>query len=352
MNDIAMCAPQIAVADMIPKSPAHWQQCMREAITSPQELLRLLNLDVSTAELATASTFPLRVPRGFVARMRKGDPRDPLLLQVLPLVHEDCPSPGFVSDPVGDLASSRAHGLLHKYPGRALLIATGACAIHCRYCFRREFPYGEQNARRREWQDALQLLRADESIHEVILSGGDPLSLSDTALASLSEQLDAIPHLKRLRIHSRHPVVLPERVDDHLLAWLTKSRLQPILVLHCNHPQELNEEVRQALQKLKSAGISLFNQSVLLRGINDSLQVLSDLSQELFTQGVIPYYLHQLDRVQGAAHFEVPDSKAIELHNQLRNLLPGYMLPALVREVPGELSKTPILQSKDDIRPS
>lgn len=331
---------------MIPKSVPAWQQAMRDAVTDPHELLALLELDSARIRLPVAALrhFPLRVPRSFVARMRKGDPCDPLLLQVMPQLYEDQEIAGYVADPVDDLASALTPGLLHKYPGRALLISTGACAVHCRYCFRREFPYPEQNARNNAWEPALQAINADPSIEEVILSGGDPLSLSDERLLALSQQLDAIPHLQRLRIHSRQPIVLPERVDDALLAWMSKGRLQRIVVLHCNHPRELDQAVIDAIRALRARGIALFNQSVLLRTVNDDLQTLRELSQQLFSAGVVPYYLHQLDRVRGAAHFEVTDQEALRLYQQLQDSLPGYMVPRLVREIPGELSKRPLMQ--------
>ena len=327
---------------MIPKSTTAWQQAMQTAITDPHELLELLGLRAQDLGLAESvlRQFPMRVPRSYASQMSKGNPRDPLLLQVLPQAAEALSAPGYITDPVGDLASERIPGLLHKYPGRVLLITTGACAVHCRYCFRREFPYAEQNAGRHAWQDALQLIRNDSSIEEVILSGGDPLSLSDSRLAALSDELNAVPHLKRLRIHSRQPIVLPERVDEPLLHWLRKGRLRKVMVLHTNHAHELGPAVTMGLEKLKDTGVTLLNQSVLLRDINDRADVLSDLSKRLFDNGVIPYYLHQLDRVEGAAHFEVSDERALTLHKKLQDTLPGYMVPKLVREIPGELSKT------------
>lgn len=342
MTSAVATAPQSAAADMIPKSrPSGWQQAMRETVRDIDELLDLLGLNRSQVPLpcGPGEQFPLRVPRSYVARMRHGDPQDPLLRQVLPLKAEDISNPGFTPDPVGDLASERAPGLLHKYPGRALLITTGACAVHCRYCFRREFPYTEQNAAAGEWHSALDVIRKDESLEEIILSGGDPLSLSDHRLAALADELDAIPHLQRLRIHTRTPIVLPERIDDQLLAWLGEGRLKRIIVLHCNHANELDEAVGTALGKLRLTGALLLNQAVLLRGVNDDLQSLAQLSRALFAAAVVPYYLHQLDRVQGAAHFEVPDDDALRLYQELQDSLPGYMVPRLVREISGELSK-------------
>lgn len=331
-----------------PASPAiplpRWQQALAEAITDPAELLQVLQLDPALlpAAQAAARLFPLRVPRSFVARMQPGDPADPLLLQVLPLAAELPESPGFSTDPVGDLASRIAPGVLHKYAGRALLIATGACGVHCRYCFRRHFPYGPETASSRHWQGALTALRADPSLDEVILSGGDPLSLNDRRLRELTDQLATIPHLRRLRIHSRQPIVLPERVDAGLLAWLDSTGLPTVMVLHANHAREINTDVMQACQALQGCGVRLFNQSVLLKGINDAVPALAQLSETLFAAGIQPYYLHLLDRVQGAAHFEVPETRAQQLMQALTDRLPGYLVPKLVREIPGHASKTPV----------
>lgn len=325
---------------------ARWQTELADAVSDPAELLRLLELDGAalTAARAAGREFPLRVPRAFVARMRKGDITDPLLRQVLPLSEELDDAPGFSNDPVGDLSSHAAPGVLHKYHGRALLITTGACAVHCRYCFRRHFPYTDDNARTQDWRAALEYLRADSSISEVILSGGDPLSLSDRILADLVARLQQIPQLRTLRIHTRQPIVLPSRVDLALLAWLRDCSLRKVVVVHVNHAQELNAAVVDALAKLQGAGVTLFNQSVLLKGVNDSVEVLANLSQALFAAGVIPYYLNLLDRVQGAAHFEVLELRARELMQGLRARLPGYLVPRLVRELPGAPGKLPITE--------
>lgn len=325
-----------------------WQRALAEAVTDPAELLHILQLETSLlpAAQAAARQFPLRVPRGFVARMRPGDPADPLLRQVLPLAEELQVHAGFVTDPVGDLPSraapGQAPGVLHKYHGRALLIATGACGVHCRYCFRRHFPYGDELASSQHWQAALDLVRADETIQELILSGGDPLSLNDRRLYELSRQLPGIAHLKRLRIHSRQPVVLPQRVDAGLLAWLDSIHLQKVMVLHINHAHELDDEVIAACKALHQHGVTLLNQSVLLRGVNDSVHALAELSESLMAAGILPYYLHLLDRVQGAAHFEVSEQDATCLLRELITRLPGFLVPRLVREVPGHASKTPV----------
>lgn len=322
--------------------PARWQTELADAIRDPAELLQLLDLDPALASTDAARQFPLRVPRAFVARMRKRDPNDPLLRQVLTSAAELADMPGFVTDPVGDLASRRQPGVLHKYRSRVLLITTGVCGIHCRYCFRRHFPYQEETARSQDWRAALDYLRGETGVNEVILSGGDPLSLNDRQLAGLVAELEAIPHIRRLRIHTRQPVVLPSRVDESLLAWLGTCRLQKVVVLHVNHARELDASVTDACAKLRQAGALLLNQSVLLKGVNDSVEALTDLSEALSAAGILPYYLNLLDRVQGAAHFEVPENEARTLMRDLRARLPGYLMPRLVREIPGAAAKQPI----------
>lgn len=324
--------------------PVRWQQALREAVRDPRELLDLLGLDRLAPRLSAEAMvqFPLRVPRGFVARMRRGDPRDPLLRQVLPLDDEMRPMPGFGLDAVGDGAAKTAPGVLQKYRGRALLVATGSCAIHCRYCFRRHFPYAEETAARDGWREAVDLIRQDASIEEVLLSGGDPLSLSNGKLAELTGALADIPHLRRLRIHSRLPIVVPERVDDGLMAWLSTLPWPVTLVVHANHANEFDSTVDAALGRLRAAGVHLLNQAVLLRGVNDSVDALAALSERGFAAGVLPYYLHQLDRVAGVAHFEVDDAHARALHAGLAARLSGYLVPRLVREIPGDTGKRPL----------
>lgn len=331
-------------ANRIPAQPMRWQQLWREAISDPHELLRLLDLTAYASDLLPASDtgFALRVPRGFVARMRRGDPADPLLRQVLPLAAELGEVPGFTRDAVGDIAARAANGVLHKYQGRALLIATGSCAVHCRYCFRRHFPYAEETAAANRWEQAIAHLRSDDSITEVILSGGDPLSLSTPKLAELTYILATIPHIRRLRIHTRLPVVLPERVDAELIEWLGALPFQRVVVIHANHPNEIDPSVAAACNGLRDAGATVLNQAVLLRGVNDDAGVLASLSERLFAAGVLPYYLHQLDRVAGTAHFEVDDMRAAALLDALRERLPGYLVPRLVREVAGAPSKLPL----------
>jgi EF-P beta-lysylation protein EpmB len=321
--------------------PPRWQQLWREAVRDPRELLSLLGLEHLAGKVSEAAAiqFPLRVPRGFIDRMRHGDPHDPLLRQVLPLDDEDRIVPGFGLDAVGDTAARAASGVIRKYRGRALLVATGSCAIHCRYCFRRHFPYAGENAAAGGWSEAVALIATDPSIDEVILSGGDPLSLATSKLAELTEALATIPHLRRLRIHTRLPTVLPERVDAALLGWLRALPWPVTLVVHVNHANEFDAKVDAALASLRDTGAILLNQAVLLRGVNDTVDALVDLSERSAAAGVLPYYLHQLDRVAGAAHFEVDDATARSLHAALAARLSGYLVPRLVREVAGDPGK-------------
>ena len=321
-----------------------WQRLWREAVRDPRELLGLLGLEEAAAGIseAAAAGFPLRVPRGFVARMRPGDLHDPLLRQVLPVDAEERVVPGFGLDAVGDGAARKAEGVIQKYRGRALLVTTGSCAVNCRYCFRRHFPYAEETAARDGWSAAVAAIAADPSLDEVLLSGGDPLSLATPKLAELTAQLARIPHLRRLRIHSRLPIVLPERVDAPLLQWLAALPWPVAFVVHANHANEFDDQVDSALAGLRGAGAQLLNQAVLLRGVNDSVDALAALSGRGFAAGVLPYYLHQLDRVAGTAHFEVDDEVARALHAGLAARLSGYLVPRLVREVPGDTGKRPL----------
>lgn len=319
-----------------------WQQALSNCITDPAELLEILQLDPQLLEAATAASqiFTLRVPRGFVARMQKGTVHDPLLRQVLPVINETQLVPGLSTDVVGDLPARKIPGLLHKYHGRVLLTLSGACAINCRYCFRRAFPYRENNIASEQWQKILEYLKQDTSVEEVIFSGGDPLVASDSRLATMFRDLADIDHIQRLRIHSRLPIVLPERVTDELIDSLTATRLVPIVVVHSNHPNEIDQSVAEALQKLQQQHIYLYNQAVLLKQINDDVSVLSTLQKKLFQYGVQPYYLHMLDEVQGVSHFNVAEETAKKLYQHLQNTLPGYLVPKLVRENAGEMAKT------------
>ncbi len=319
-----------------------WQDELANLIRRPAELLEMLELDPALLPdaLTASADFPLRLPRSYAARMRKGDINDPLLRQVLPLGEELLAAPGYSADPLGEQESNPHPGLIHKYRGRVLLIVSGSCAINCRYCFRRHFPYQDNRPGRQDWQAALDYIAASDDITEVIYSGGDPLSAPDSQLRWLTEQVVAIPQVQRLRIHSRLPVVLPSRIDEGCLEWLTGHRLQTVMVIHSNHANELNSEVGQALTQLREASVTLLNQAVLLRGVNDSVETLEALSETLFRHGVLPYYLHLLDRVAGASHFEVPQDRALQLHRLLQLRLPGYLVPKLVREDAGAGAKT------------
>lgn len=319
-----------------------WQKSLANAFTRLSDLLDFLHLraeDLRSSE-AAAQQFKCLVPRGFAERMTVGNPLDPLLLQVLPTHHELHSVPGFVDDPVGDLNANPAPGVLHKYQGRVLLITNGGCAGHCRYCFRRHFPYSDQALSSQHMAQALAYLQADHSINEVIFSGGDPLLMSDQRLSEWLVQLADIPHLTRFRIHSRLPIFLPERITPSLIDVLTSTRLKPVMVIHCNHPQEIDSLVSAALMQLHQAGIILLNQAVLLRQINDSVNTLVALSERLFESNTLPYYLHLLDPVNGAAHFNVSESDAQTLHGKLCTHLPGFLVPKLVKEIAGAKSKT------------
>ena len=321
-----------------------WLQQLADVITEPHELLRFLALDQHpqlTAGVDARRLFALRVPRAFAQRMKKGDPHDPLLLQVITDRQEFIDAPGYSTDPL-DEQSSVVPGLLHKYKNRALLLVKGGCAVNCRYCFRRHFPYQDNQGNKRNWQRALDYIRDHQELDEIIFSGGDPLMAKDHELDWLIGELEAIPHLKRLRIHSRLPVVIPARITEGLCQRLASSRLQVLMVTHINHAQEIDDALRHGVAMLKRAGVTMLNQSVLLRGINDDAQTLAALSNALFDAGILPYYLHVLDKVQGAAHFYVSDEAARAIMRQLLPLVSGYLVPKLAREIGGEPSKTPL----------
>lgn len=325
-----------------PKTKHAWQEALVNLMTDPQELLEFLNLDPSLLAGAKAAIkdFPLKVTRSYAARMQKNNLQDPLLQQILPINAESNIVPGYESDPLREEKYNPVPGLLHKYHGRVLVTLTSACAVNCRFCFRRHFPYEDNNPGRQGWEKIIAYIAADVSITEVILSGGDPLAVSDTLLQSFCDALATVPHVKRLRFHTRFPIVLPERITDELIAVLTSTHLKPVMIIHCNHPQEINDEVRAALAKLGEANIALLNQTVLLKNINDDAQCLAHLSETLFSCGVTPYYLHVLDKVAGAAHFDLPLARACELQSALQQMLPGYLVPRLVREDHGKLAKT------------
>lgn len=324
--------------DQTAATVSDWQIALKRAVRSSAQLRRILELPEKDPPPAIG--FPTFVPWEYIARIRPGDPDDPLLRQVLPVSDERLEAPGFVADPVGDMASLAGGGVLHKYAGRVLLIATGACGVHCRYCFRREFPYSDAGSQNQDWQPALEYIDADPTIDEVILSGGDPLTLVDQKLSQLIGRIERIPHIKRLRIHTRMPVVIPQRITDELVDLLANVRLATWFVIHANHPNELDESVLRRIGKLVDRGIPVLNQAVLLRGVNDDSQTMIDLCRKLVDHRIQPYYLHQLDRVRGSAHFEVTIEAGNRIMAALRHALPGYAVPTYVTEQPGERSKT------------
>jgi EF-P beta-lysylation protein EpmB len=321
-----------------------WQQALAHAIRDPAVLLDKLSLPATLLPAAkvAAQQFPLRVPLSYLERIEPGNPNDPLLRQVLPMQAETINQSDGVLDPVGDMQAMAAPGVLHKYRGRALLVTTGACAIHCRYCFRRHFPYNESNPLAVHWPKTLEYLQQDTTISEIILSGGDPLSMNDTRLARLISDLEQVEHLQTLRIHSRLPVVLPERVTRGLCTSLNLTRFKTVMVLHSNHPNEIDTAVVEAANRLRQSGAILLNQSVLLKGVNDRVDTLESLSRQLFAADVLPYYLHQFDPVRGAMHFAVEEQLGRSLIRQLQDRLPGYLVPRYVREIAGFESKIPL----------
>jgi len=337
--------PRLSIIPL--KQDLSWQQILANTINNTAELCSFLDLEDKLDSLPEdhplLQQFPLRVPAPYLGRIERGNLRDPLLLQVFPGASEADAAPGYHPDPLEEAASNPEPGVLHKYQGRALLLVTSSCAIHCRYCFRRHFPYNENLPGRQHWKQSLAYIKEDTSISEVIFSGGDPLTLPDTYLEWFLEELSNFEHIKRIRLHTRLPIMIPQRITSSLVRILANPRFQTILVVHCNHAQEFDSAVDHACQLLKQAGITLLNQSVLLSGINDSATALINLSQRLFEAGILPYYLHMLDKVTGAAHFEVDEAAAIELMRALQNALPGYLVPKLVRELPGEAAKTPVL---------
>jgi EF-P beta-lysylation protein EpmB len=346
---IASSPDQASSPDHAPSPEWGWRDAMKDSVRDADELCRLLELprEYAARAAAAARDFPVFAPRGYIARMRPADPNDPLLRQVLPVPDEQIVAAGYTADPLGERAATRAPGLLRKYRSRVLIVTTGACAVHCRYCFRRHFPYEEGPFREgadrtARFAPALELIAADRTIREVILSGGDPLTLVDQTLAELANRLASIEHLRRLRIHTRLPVMIPERVTDELVGWLRGTRLLPIVVIHANHPAELDDAVGGSLARLADAGITLLNQSVLLAGVNDDVDVLAELSERLVELRVQPYYLHQLDRVAGATHFAVDERRGRQIMKQLRRRSSGYLVPRYVREVAGAPYKVPL----------
>lgn len=331
------------IPKILPAVEPDWQKELANAFTRPQDLLAYLNIwPKNYVQHAKArQLFPMRVPRAFAERMQKGDIQDPLLKQVMPWSDEFLVQPGFSADPLDEQNNQQA-GLLHKYQSRVLLLVRGGCAVNCRYCFRRHFPYADNHLNRDGWLKVLDYIQGHPELNEVIYSGGDPLMAKDDFLAWLSGEISQIAHIKRLRIHTRLPVVIPNRINANLLDWLGNSQLQNIMVLHINHANEIDGALQRKLQQLKQAGVTLFNQSVLLKGVNNDGQALAQLSERLFEVGVMPYYLHLLDKVQGAGHFEVDEQQARVLMAGLIKRLPGFLVPKLVTEIGGQPGKTPI----------
>ena len=323
----------------------NWQQCLAQAIRDPETLINYLELPTENLQKTRQAheKHKLLVPLNYADKIKKGCWDDPLLKQILPIEDETFVVKGYISDPVGDLDASLSPGVLQKYQGRALIVTTGVCAIHCRYCFRQEFPYSEANPIKNNWQQTIDVIKSDSSLYEVILSGGDPFVLSDQRLFSLCQQLATIPHIKTLRFHTRIPVVLPQRINMNFLKYFRSLKIKKVVVIHANHANEIDTEVGNTLRTLVSAGATLLNQSVLLKGVNDSVEALENLSHVLFHYQTLPYYLHLLDKVSGTAHFDIPQQKALFIMEQLRNRLSGYLVPKLVREVSGKRSKVAIV---------
>ena len=331
------------ITQIEPHLHTSWQKELANVVTDPSELLQMLSIEPTDylTHFAARKLFPVRVPRPFINRMKKGDINDPLLKQVMPLSDEFQHFDSYVNDPLEE-HDTVAEGLLHKYKHRVLMIVKAGCAINCRYCFRRHFPYQDNSPNKARWQQALTYIKAHSEINEVIFSGGDPLMANDQHLTWLVNQIAEINHVKRLRIHTRLPIVIPSRITDEFVNLLANTRLKPTIVFHINHPQEIDSQVEQAIAKLKAHHIPLFNQSVLLRGVNDNAQTLANLSETIFDIGIQPYYLHLLDKVQGAAHFDLNEPQAVAIVNELMTILPGFLMPKLVREIAGQPNKTPI----------
>ncbi|NOQ89546.1 MAG: EF-P beta-lysylation protein EpmB [Gammaproteobacteria bacterium] len=341
---VKLTAKVTASPTLHPLTDAAWKKELSNAITSPSVLLNRLGLESYLSKIDNHSAFKCLVTESFINKIEPGNINDPLLRQILPLNEENSAiaQQDGITDPVGDINAMASPGLLHKYHGRALLISTGACAVHCRYCFRRHYPYQQSSCASNAVDDAIDYLKRHREIEEIILSGGDPLVLDNTKLARLIAKLETAPQLKTLRIHTRLPVVLPNRINQELLKLLTASRFQVVMIIHANHANELQHDEFTKLNQLHNAGIVLLNQSVLLKGINDNADTLVELSNRLLECKTLPYYLHLLDPVAGAMHFSVNETSALALKKQLEESLPGYLVPKLVREIKGKQSKTAI----------
>lgn len=335
------------MALIIPKNPiaveTNWQKELAQCFTAPEDLLRYLDFEPAdfSQDIAARKLFPMRVPRPFAKKMQPGCLDDPLFRQVFPVGEEFHDTPGYSADPLSE-QNNPTPGLLQKYQSRVLLMVRTGCAVNCRYCFRRHFPYQQNSVNRQGWEQTIEQIRENQQVNEVIYSGGDPLMANDDFLAWLTEQIQRIPHVKRLRIHTRLPVVIPARLNSELLNWLESTPLKVIMVLHINHAQEIDAELVARLDVLRRAGVVLLNQSVLLKGINDAADDLVNLSEALFDGGIMPYYIHLLDKVAGAAHFDVSEEQGRQLLAQMVKRLPGFLVPKLVREIGGQPGKTPI----------
>ncbi len=314
-----------------------WRQIQIQNFVSWEKLSLFLQLDKNEQEILVKSSFPLNLPLRLAEKIQKQSLDDPILKQFLPLTKELLKESGFKEDPVGDASFKKESKLIQKYQGRALLVVSSACAMHCRYCFRKNFSY---EVSRKDFLPELAVIEKDASLHEIILSGGDPLSLGNEELKKLLESLDKIPHIKRIRFHTRFPIGIPERIDEPFLKILEEMTKQIIFVIHSNHPKELDSTIFSSLKKIQKLGIPILNQSVLLKGINDSLDTLKELFETLSDHGILPYYLHQLDKVSGAGHFEVDESKGKSLMKELSKVLSGYSLPKYSKEEQGHFSKT------------
>ncbi len=327
-----------------------WKELLSQSKLSTQDLLKLVRLEKHPlASESAEKLFELRVPKPYLDKIEKGKADDPLLLQILPQLAEHTNTAGFTNDPLEEEKYSPVKGVIHKYENRVLLIASSTCVINCRYCFRRNFPYSEHTQSKSDWQEALDYIRKNDSITEVILSGGDPLIHSNNYLFWLLGEIDQLTHVKRIRIHSRLIVSLPQRIDAEFIKALGEINKPIIIVMHCNHPNELGDELALATQQLSDLNVTLLNQSVLLRSINDQAEILKQLSEGLFEIGVLPYYLFILDKVTGTAHFEISISEAKKIHQALQASLPGYLVPRLTIEVPGQESKTSISHNTNQI---
>lgn len=332
---------------MIPLQNAletHWSTELAQAIKSPSELIPLLGLSKTGLPpgLLAMESFRMLVPRPFVSRMEQGNPNDPLLKQVLADDIEMQPSPGYSKDPLDEGNHTPQKAIVHKYERRVLVITTGSCAVNCRYCFRRHFPYGDNQLAQKEWDSVFAYLEQHPEVNEVILSGGDPLMLKDSQLSKHIARFDALPQLTRLRIHTRLPIVIPSRINDELLDWVKASRLNIVMVLHSNHANEIDQTIAEKVTLLKQAGVTVLNQGVLLRGINDSVEAQVNLSEKLFAAGILPYYMFTFDPIEGGAHFDIDINEAQQLMGKVAQKLPGYLLPRLAKEIPGRPAKTVI----------